>query len=110
MKRKLIRTITCITAALTIFGSAFSCSAAVVTDGKNFYSLGDANTDNSVDIRDLVRIKKNMATGYDLLKAAADINGDGTVNASDLVLVKQYLIGANDVLEPDNSLWNTEIK
>lgn len=110
MKKKSKRTVAVVMAVLTMFGCAFSCSAAVVTDGTSFYSLGDVNKDNSIDIKDLVRIKKNLATGYELLTAAADIDGNGKVDASDLTAVRKYLIGVNNALEPNDSLWNTEIK
>lgn len=110
MKRKWIKTITSLAAALMMLGCAFSCSAAVVTDGTNFYSLGDVNTDNRVDIRDLVRMKKHLATGYKLLEAAADIDSNGEIDAADLAAVRKYLIGFAGALEPNNSLWNTEIR
>lgn len=110
MKSRLIKTVISLAAAITMLSGVFICSAAVVTDGTNFYNLGDANKDNSIDIRDLIRIKKNLATGCDLLKVAADINGNGEIDASDLTAVKKYLIGIEDALEPDSSLWNTEIR
>ena len=104
MKSRLMKTVISLAAAITMLSGVFICSAAVVTDGTDFYNLGDANKDNRIDMRDLIRIKKNLATGCDLLKVAAEID------ASDLTAVKKYLIGIEDALEPDSSLWNTEIR
>lgn len=58
--------------------------------------IGDANGDECVDIRDLVRAKKHLAgiiilTGPSLNAINIDNNND--VNASDLILLRQILLG-----------------
>lgn len=50
MKSKLIKTIISLATAITMLSGVFICSAAVVTDGTNFYNLGDANKDNSMSL------------------------------------------------------------
>jgi len=58
---------------------------------------GDASSDNMIDSRDLVLIRKFMANfDYDTntstveVAGGADTNGDGGIDARDLVLLRQY--------------------
>lgn len=110
MMKKLVKIIASLVAVITVLGCAFTCSAAVVTDGSNFYDLGDANMDGVVDIRDLVRMKKYIVKIEETALFVSDIDGDGTVASTDLTLFRKYLLEVIDVLEPDNSIWNSEIK
>lgn len=50
--------------------------------------LGDANNDGSLNIMDLVRLKKTLAT----LDGKIDINGDGKCTAADMVTLKLLLL------------------
>ena len=59
---------------------------------------GDANTDGSVDIADVVAIaayvsdpKTNALTAQGI--ANADVQGDNGINATDALTVQQYLAG-----------------
>lgn len=65
--------------------------------GKLIY--GDANKDGTVNSKDVVMMKKNLA-GYtvDIDLAACDVNGDNTVNSKDVVLVMKKLAGYDIVL------------
>lgn len=54
--------------------------------------VGDLNRDGVVDIRDLVRMKKLLASG-ESLPLYADFNNDGAVNSKDLAVMKKYLLG-----------------
>lgn len=59
---------------------------------------GDANNDLSIDVIDLVRMKKCLA-GMDTIICntdSAEIDGDGIFGAGDLVRLRQYLLGRTD--------------
>ena len=67
-----------------------------VTDADFTRKSGDVNGDDSVDIIDLVKVKKHIAgafilTGIDFNTANLDKNGD--VNSSDLILLRKILLG-----------------
>lgn len=67
-----------------------------VTDADFTRKSGDVNGDDSVDIIDLVKVKKHIAgafilTGIDFNTANIDKNGD--VNSSDLILLRKILLG-----------------
>lgn len=64
MFKKVLSTVLLI---VMVFAVSLPCSAAVVTDGEKFYVLGDANGDGTMDIRDLVRVKRykiELPIGY----------------------------------------------
>ncbi len=66
-----------------------------VTDADFTRKSGDVNGDDSVDIIDLVKVKKHIAgafilTGIDFNTANLDKNGD--VNSSDLILLRKILL------------------
>jgi len=55
--------------------------------------LGDCNVDGTVDLKDLVRMKKYIAGMNVYINAkAADFNADGVVNGSDLVSFRKYFL------------------
>ena len=110
MMKKLVKIIASLVAVITVLGCAFTCSAAVVTNGSEFYDLGDANMDGVVDIRDLIRMKKYIVETDKTALFVSDIDGDGSVASTDLTLLRKYFMEGIDVLEPDNSIWNSEIK
>lgn len=112
MKMKVLKAIAFLAAMLIVLGCGFSCMAAVVTDGSKFYNLGDANMDGKIDIRDLVRMRKiaDSASVSEYSIVSSDINGDGTVAANDMVTLSLYLLEKTKNLEPDTSVWNTEIR
>ena len=52
---------------------------------------GDANGDEAIDIRDLIKIKKMIST--EEYSKEADCNKDSYLNADDIVLMKKHLLG-----------------
>ena len=56
---------------------------------------GDANSDDEVDSKDTVLIKKYLAgySGLSIDKEAADVNGDSEVDSKDAVRLLRYLAG-----------------
>lgn len=63
----------------------------------NVIYRGDANEDKSIDLRDLVRLKKKFVYGTDY-KAFYDCNADGVINALDLSKLIMYLVGVYEYL------------
>ena len=63
--------------------------------------VGDVNGDGTVNLKDVVLIRRFIAGGWDadVDKALADANGDGTVNLKDVVLIRRFIAGG----------WNVEL-
>lgn len=56
---------------------------------------GDTNDDESVDVLDLVRLRKYLVnSSTPINETNADLDGDGTVALRDLVLLRKLLVGA----------------
>lgn len=82
------------------------CSAVTVTDGENYYTLGDANTDDYINLKDLVRMKKYVAdNNTEICVVAADLNGDEAVNALDLTQMRQQLLQTDDSVITGGDYW-----
>lgn len=93
MKRN-IGFVVCVLVLTILFGSFGVCGAQqTVTDGENFYKIGDANADGRVDIIDLVAVKKYKSGSRTDICLAADMDGNGEVNAEDIVLIRKMLLG-----------------
>lgn len=59
----------------------------------HFSIKGDVNLDNSLDIRDLVRLKRHFAEKtVEANDYMADLNGDGTVDVDDLAGLRKLLL------------------
>lgn len=57
---------------------------------------GDANGDDAVDIRDIVRYKRYLSgTNIKIGRVKADLNIDGRVNAADFAMLKTILVEEN---------------
>lgn len=54
---------------------------------------GDVNADRTVDIRDLVSLKKAVVSQKFTAVGQADVNGDSTVDAGDLTALRKMLLG-----------------
>ncbi|MBP5580109.1 MAG: dockerin type I repeat-containing protein [Ruminococcus sp.] len=70
-------------------------------------SMGDVNNDSSIDIFDMVALRKMLIQGYNdqnSSKYNADVNLDGKVNIADLVLLQNFLLGKIDRLN-DAGPW-----
>ena len=56
---------------------------------------GDVNGDETVDLLDLVRLRKYLSgEAAEIREDSADLDGDGTVALRDLVLLRKLLVGA----------------
>lgn len=88
-------------ALIMVFGS--SLSAMAVTTGKDDGVIhfsgsadniaGDVNGDKTVDIRDLVRIKKYLADpAVEIIYANADIDGVNGIAAADMAQLRIMLL------------------
>lgn len=70
---------------------AFSASAAL--------AYGDCNRDGDVDVRDVIRIKKYLATEItvdEISVSAADYDNDELVQPTDMAHLRKVLLGAAD--------------
>ena len=58
------------------------------------YILADVNGDGSINVKDVLTIRKNIA-GLDvyIIEGAADINGDGDISISDVLLLRRHFAG-----------------
>jgi hypothetical protein len=67
---------------------------------------GDVNGDNTVNLKDVVLIRRYIAGGWnaEIDESIADVNGDKTVNLKDVVLLRRYIAGGWNVeLNPNNT-------
>ncbi len=105
MKSKICKLFTLLLCVVTLLtAGALNCSAAVLTDGTDYYIAGDANGDSEFDIRDLVCLKKLSLGAETATSPAADFDGSSTVNADDLTIARKMLLDA------DNSNWSAIYK
>lgn len=107
MFKKIISTVVLIAVIAAVLSVGFvPCSAAVVTDGENFYILGDANNDSKIDLRDLVRIKRYIAdNSMEIVTVAADFDANGTLNAMDLTECRNNLL-ENGINTSSEGSWS----
>jgi hypothetical protein len=103
MKKGLSKFLVLVVSLMLVLGT-LSCSAAVITDGSNFYVVGDANNDGEFDARDLVRLKKISVGLINEMAIAADFNGDGVIDATDIASARTLLLGN------DKSDWSVIYK
>lgn len=62
-------------------------------------SVGDANGDNAINMKDVLLLRKYLADMTDDLDLeAADVNADGTVNMKDVLMLRKYLADMIDKL------------
>ena len=59
---------------------------------KKDHTPGDLNGDGKVNVMDLIRLKRYLADGTEVV-GNADVNGDGKVNVMDLIRLKRYIAG-----------------
>ena len=69
------------------------------TDAPKDIIYGDANGDGTVNMKDVLMIRKYIAElPVDIALDAADANGDGVVNMKDVLIVRKYIAGLIDIL------------
>lgn len=79
--------------------AAVVCAAAISASAERGYYhtesgaiYGDINSDKSVDLLDLLLLRKHLAKwSVKIDDSAADVTGDGSVNLLDLLLLRKYL-------------------
>ena len=66
---------------------------------KNDTLIGDVNNDNTVNLKDVVLIRRYIAGGWGVAldETVADVNKDNAVNLKDVVLLRRYIAGGWDV-------------
>lgn len=73
---------------------------------------GDTSGDGTVDVTDLLRIKKHFLGKFqmdDLALLAADLSGNGAVDATDYLRVKQYFLNEYDIYDDGQSASNAPV-
>ena len=61
--------------------------------------LGDANDDGAVNMKDVLTLRKMLASIEVVYNAAnSDVNGDGDVNMKDVLMLRKYLAGLIETL------------
>ncbi len=73
-------------------GSASSTYNNVITLSSVPYGTGDANCDGEFDIRDLVRLKKQIVLSSASMNPFADLDDNGVLNSFDIVAVRKQLL------------------
>jgi hypothetical protein len=72
-------------------------------DGHRFASrvAGDANGDGSVNMKDVILIRRYLAGGWDnvvIYGSSADVDADGSITLQDVTLISRYLAGGWNVV------------
>lgn len=114
------RAYTLFTDGTAVFGDKYSAEPEGTASADGFtvndtYKTGDADFNGSINISDLIRIKKysagivNVDTG--LITDIIDVNGDGAFNAADMAALKKALLSGSSSEEPQADwqlVWNDE--
>ena len=68
----------------------FFGAGTVKADGIN---KGDANSDNSINVADIVALRRkiNLDTPDNFNEWSADVNGDGSYNVADIVAIRNII-------------------
>ena len=62
------------------------------SDNVKIWKYGDVNKDDTVDVRDLVRLEK-IILGEETKTITADVDNDGEIDVADLITLINYLVG-----------------
>ena len=83
-------------AAVTAAGICLAASVGCLASGA---VIGDADANNVIDIRDLIRTKKYaVSQSAEISLDAVDFDYNGYVDASDIITVKKIILFANGEL------------
>ena len=82
---------------LSYAGTPADAAEISVTDSR--ISKGDVNGDGTVNLKDVVMIRRYIAGGWNVTinESVADVNGDGNVNLKDVVMIRRYIAGGWNV-------------
>ena len=85
------------TTVYAVYGNGIlSCSVTVEGTGTSETTIGDANGDGKLDVRDAAYIARMLAGGQgDEIPLTADFNGDGQVNVRDAAAIARFLANAH---------------
>ena len=64
------------------------------------YIPGDVNSDNEVNTKDIIMIRRYIAGGYkvSIIKEAADVDANNDINAKDIIMIRRYIAGGYGVV------------
>ena len=98
--RKVLSAITA--SALVIGGIGFNSAVVTEMDTVSAAAAGDLNTDDSVNIADVVLLQQYLLNKAEIsADVNADLTGDGKVNVFDFVQLKRNVIDSMGTVEPD---------
>ena len=69
-------------------------------------AINDINSDGSVNVLDLVRLKKILAGKAESNGASSDLDNSGDTSAVDLTILRKFLLGNIDDLKPSSVMAN----
>lgn len=63
------------------------------------YKLGDLDDDGTIDVRDVINLRRFIAGGYDVTvnENAVDINKDDSVDVRDVITLRRFIAGGYDI-------------
>lgn len=66
----------------------------------NNYKSGDLNEDTSIDVRDVILLRKFIAGGYEVIidEDSADVLKDGILNVKDVTTLRRFIAGGYDIV------------
>ena len=93
-------------------GNAMGTELTITRTG-NTYLLGDVDGNGKINIRDIIKIRKNIAnsTKWSLTnseKTRADVNKDGKINIRDIIKIRKYIAASSSsaiAAKHPNWLW-----
>jgi hypothetical protein len=61
---------------------------------------GDVNGDGSIDLKDVIVLRRYLAGGWDVTinEANSDVNSDGSIDLKDVIILRRYLAGGWDIV------------
>lgn len=77
----------------------YAVDATEVEEEEPSYTLGDVNSDNKVDAKDVILVRRHLAGGYGvtIVEVAANVNGDAKLDVKDVVTLRRFIAGGYGV-------------